>query len=325
MDNRSNYLVFFFNLSLYFFQFLSGPDNSLTNEQTQNLARERRRTFDSRSSKTEMRTFKTLSGCALTEMDPKEINELSREELLDLAFRGRAVLSDIATYMEATSATEMENFKRIVDFLSLQPQDIAALTDNMLKKLVTLCQVIISLSPFKPGCRFCTLPDEYILHVLLEWLTIEDQARFDMALLNHMDRRAHLHLLRDTEHGGVLSVSRSRKGTYKFDSGVCEWLESRNVFMRALKFRDVERDIPAGLLARTGKQLLEIDLSGCSRISDAEFVSLTSRCPRLQSVNLMSCANITDATAVSLSQHCPRLHTIDFYCTKISDAGLASF
>ena len=236
-----------------------------------------------------MKTFKTLSGTAFAEMDPQEVAELSREELLDLAFRGRAVLSDIVAYMEATNASEMTNFQCMADsgFLSLQPQDLAALADNMLKILVSLCQVIISLSPFKPGCRFCSLPDEYILHVLLEWLTIEDQARFDMALLNHMDRRAHLHLLRDTEHGGVLSVSANEIG-YNFDSGVAEWLESRNVFMRAMKFRDNERDIPAGFLARTGQQLLQIDISccvlvsafRCSDISRCIFLRLASNCLR---------------------------------------------
>jgi hypothetical protein len=74
------------------------------------------------------------------------------------------------------------------------------------------------------------LPDEYTLSIILEWITIEDLARFDMALLNHVDRRSYLSLLRDTEHKGVLSVT-DKRGCYTFSCGVGEWLESCNVFM----------------------------------------------------------------------------------------------
>ena len=41
---------------------------------------------------------------------------------------------------------------------------------------------------------------EFILVILLTWLDIEELARFDVALLNRMDRRAYLSLLRDTKH-----------------------------------------------------------------------------------------------------------------------------
>jgi hypothetical protein len=159
------------------------------------------------------------------------------------------------------------------------------------------------------------------LFVLLTWITIEDLARFDMALLNHMDRSAHLSLLRDTEHGGVLSVS-GREDGYKFDSGVAEWLETRHVFMRALKFEDSQREIPAGFLARIGRQLLRINLDGCTLISDAEMDKLAARCPRLQNVCLRSCSKITDATAASIATHCQGISVLDLSYTRVTDIGL---
>ena len=124
-------------------------------------------------------------------------------------------------------------------------------------------------SPIKPGCRFLeVLPDEIILDILLTWLDIKDLAEFDMALLNHMDRRAFLSLLRDTVHKGVLSVSNS---FHKFNSGVATWLESRNIYMRALAFRDLKRDIPVGFLELTGRNMLEIDFTNCYSISELEL------------------------------------------------------
>lgn len=177
-------------------------------------------------------------------------------------------------------------------------------------------------SQFKPWCRFLeVLPDEVILYILLTWLDIRDLANFDMALLNHMDRRAYLSLLRDTVHKGMLSESNS---FHTFDSGVTDWLESRSIFMRALTFRNKScRDIPAGFLKSTGQELLEIDINMCVGVSDSELCKFFERCPKLKIVNL-SCQLIGDTVAANIAKHCPGLQMIDLTDNLITDNGLVS-
>ena len=146
------------------------------------------------------------------------------------------------------------------DFLKLSRRQIKALSLDELQLLVLRSQRLLAKALFKPvQCLFEVMPDEFVIEILLEWLPIEELASFDRALTNHYYREKYLSLLRDTVHRGVLSVSRKmRRIGYQFDSGVAEWLESRNVFMRMLRFRDQVMDLPAGFLACTGSQLLEI-------------------------------------------------------------------
>jgi hypothetical protein len=147
------------------------------------------------------------------------------------------------------------------------------------------------------------------MHVLLEWLTIEDQARFDFALQNHMDRKAHLHLLQHTEHGGVLSVSGTKKG-YTFNSAAVEWLESRNIFMSARFFSDARNDVPTGFSARTGRRLLQLTLQGGQGISYRGFAELARSCPRLEDVVLARC-ELSNEKMATLAAQCPGLRSLD--------------
>jgi hypothetical protein len=209
------------------------------------------------------------------------------------------------------------------DFVRMDRRQIKALSLDELQFLALRSQRLLATALFKPAQNlFEVMPDEYVLHVLLEWLTIEDQARLDRALTNHKYRNSYLHLLRDTVHKGVLSVSGKTDG-YTFNSGVGAWLESRYVFMHTLKFHDDQRDIPAGFLARTGQQLLHLDLDHCGNITDARLSELAGSCPRLENVNLSRCQSITDGAAASLAKHCPGLHSLSLSNTRIGDAGLA--
>jgi hypothetical protein len=118
----------------------------------------------------------------------------------------------------------------------------------------------------------------------------------------------------------VLSESGKIWG-HQFLSGVAEWLESRNVFMRAMTFSD-SRDIPVGFLARTGQQLQQLDLFGCKNIANASFCAFTTRLPRLEDVSLYDCYQIEDKSLEHLADFCPRLHTVDLSLTSVSDYGL---
>ena len=235
------------------------------------------------------------------------------------------------------------------DFLKLSRQQIKALSLDELQLLVLRSQRLLATALFKPvQCLFEVMPDEFVIEIFLEWLPIEELASFDLALTNHYYRDKYLSLLQDTVHRGVLSVSRNERG-YKFNSGVAEWLESRNVFMRALKFYDRELDIPAGFLTRTGSQLLKLDLTDCRKVSDAGFAELVGccpsledvkleglaisdtglrklaeGCPSLEDVGLENCTNISDDGAASLATHCTGLHTLNLGSTHVTDTGLTS-
>jgi hypothetical protein len=107
------------------------------------------------SARTKMKTFETLSGAAFMKMEPQEIAALSRDEQVRLAFRIRAIMAAIATYMRATETTEMVNFdiQCVVDYESMKPQDIAALSKDELEQLALRGQEILQRCPIKPGCR----------------------------------------------------------------------------------------------------------------------------------------------------------------------------
>jgi hypothetical protein len=139
-----------------------------------------------------IKTFETLAGAAFMKMDFQEIAALSRDEQVRLAFRIRAIMVAIATYIKAVKkkknddGTIKENdgttaaifdIQSEADLLNMKPQYIAALSKDELEQLALRSQDVLKQCPIKAGCRFCGMPDEYILHVLLEWLTIEDHAR----------------------------------------------------------------------------------------------------------------------------------------------------
>ena len=126
-----------------------------------------------------MKTFETLSGAAFMKMEPQEIAALSRDEQVRLAFRIRAIMAAIATYMRAaetttTTTTVMTttvtaamitttsmvttvrvNFdiQCVADYESMKPQDIAALSKYELEQLALNGQEILQQCPIKPGCR----------------------------------------------------------------------------------------------------------------------------------------------------------------------------
>ena len=102
-----------------------------------------------------METFETLSGAAFMKMEPQEIAALSRDEQVRLAFRIRAIMVAIATYFSATETTEIVNFdiQCVVDYESMKPQDIAALSKDELEQLALRGQEILQRCPIKPGCR----------------------------------------------------------------------------------------------------------------------------------------------------------------------------
>ena len=276
---------------------------------------------ETRGKNSTIKNFKTLSVSNFLIMKSDEIrNNLKMIELNLLIIRIIILVATIVDYLRNNYLINSAAKKEFL--LEMMSQTKASrLSKDDLIEFVLRCQDIMRRSPIKPGCRFFeALFDEYILEILLEWLDIKDLSRFDMALLNHINRRYYMTLLCDTEHKGVLSVSESY---HSFDSGVGEWLESRNVYMRGLKFYDGERDIPVGFLARTGRQLQQLTICFLSsdNISSSELSKLVGRCPNLQEVDM----GVTDEVLSQLGESCSELKSICLclpLATSISDIGV---
>ena len=105
-----------------------------------------------------LKKFETLSGIVFGSMKSQEIAALSRDELVCLAYRVRALMAAIATYLRGTNVTDMmvvENFDTqcVADFESMKPEDIAALSKDELEQLVLRGQGILQQCPIKSGCR----------------------------------------------------------------------------------------------------------------------------------------------------------------------------
>jgi hypothetical protein len=106
---------------------------------------------------TKMKTLATLSGTAFMKMQPQEIAALSRDELVRLSFRVRAIMGTIATYLRAwkilLTPEIYDTIVAVADCLRIKPQEINALSKDELEQLALRSQEVLSNSPIKPGCR----------------------------------------------------------------------------------------------------------------------------------------------------------------------------
>jgi hypothetical protein len=93
--------------------------------------------------------------------------------------------------------------------------------------------------------------------------------------------------------------------------------------MRGLCFYNDGNDvtIPTGFLARTGQQLLSLDISDLE-IDDTAMEQLAQIFPRLVEISLSYCSRISYTALASLVRHRPLIHRLDLTKTPITDAGL---
>jgi hypothetical protein len=119
-----------------------------------------------------MTTLATLSGAAFIQMQPQEIAALSKDELVRLSFRIRAIMGTIATYLRATETTTVSvettkltttttttvvksnyDIEAEAEVLRMTPQVVAALSKDELEQLALRSQEVLRNSPIRPGCR----------------------------------------------------------------------------------------------------------------------------------------------------------------------------
>ncbi|CAI5473457.1 unnamed protein product [Closterium sp. Yama58-4] len=72
-------------------------------------------------------------------------------------------------------------------------------------------------------------------------------------------------------------------------------------------------------LAAACPNLLSLDITCCSSVTDATLLTLSAHCRRLACVRMEACRGVSDAGLVGLFQHCTALSTLDLTDCGISD------
>jgi tRNA U38,U39,U40 pseudouridine synthase TruA len=122
--------------------------------------------------------------------------------------------------------------------------------------------------------------------------------------------------------GGVEAIFDNHRGKLK---SVTLDGQTIDLSVESLDYSDNDSitDIHLAVLLAYCPQLQSLNLSGCSKITDAGVTAL-SQCAQLQSLNLTNCDKITDAGVTALS-HFTQLQSLNLsFCSKITDAGVAA-
>lgn len=66
-------------------------------------------------------------------------------------------------------------------------------------------------------------------------------------------------------------------------------------------------------LVRSCPRLINLNLSGSRRLSDAAVEDIAVHCQSLEHLNLTKAVSLTDASLYSLARSCPKLRTLNLY------------
>ena len=163
-------------------------------------------------------TFETLSGAAFIKMEPQDITALSRDALLQLVFRCKAIVTAIATLTVTAETAAANNPQSVVaQILNMQSKEIVAALSSKkqeqqkekesLSSTTSTTSLPLILSSTEPlPWRLNTRPklppgalldiDQGPLYDLLtEWLMLEDICHLDSALCQRWRRAEFLALV----------------------------------------------------------------------------------------------------------------------------------
>ena len=235
----------------------------------------------------------------------------------------------------------------------MSSENISALSLDAMRNLALRGQRLVATATCAFDIRsfFDLVPEDIVLYILLEFLYIEDLARFDCALKDRGSREKYLYILQKKKHDGVLSVSRRHEEPAQFDKGydfnsstLVAWLEDRKIFTRGLTFCcSVYQGIPPPeFLSHTGQQLRQLKLQNAEEPHDWPWVEEREQFI----INLMITTPGGDVAAeeafdtlqfikyskmqsneglAEVLARVPRLEELDLhFCHKISDAGALS-
>lgn len=76
-------------------------------------------------------------------------------------------------------------------------------------------------------------------------------------------------------------------------------------------------------VARCCAALESLRVAQCSTLTDASICEIARKCTRIKTIDLSVCTNITDSAVIAIAHNCPRLECIKLdYCTRITNASI---
>jgi hypothetical protein len=282
-----------------------------------------------------METFETLSGAAFIKMEPQDDAALSRDELLRLVLRSRAIVTAIATL-----STETANPLSVAEILNMQPQEIAALSEQDPSSTSSSSLLPSEPLPWRPNTR-PKLPSGALLDIdqgplydiLTEWLRMEDVCHLDSALCQKWRRRreeflallATKVLLFNREEIKVLvDPNQDDPFTHRaLGAAALSWILKRGIHLASLRLPysrvtfsaeqesirvESIREAVASLALHGHLDKLEtIHLSYCSYIKDADLTSILSKCySSVKSIDIRGCIHLNESAAAHIKR-CTKL------------------
>lgn len=125
------------------------------------------------------------------------------------------------------------------------------------------------------------------------------------------------------------------KGTFSLNFDSCNQISPCLVEAVCLKCPDVRHVSLANLgflgndsilkLSLLCEQLVSIDLTMHSQLTDSVVCQLVAGCPLLEVINLHGCISVSDAAIIAIAKGCPGLKRLVLsYCTRITNASLVA-
>lgn len=171
--------------------------------------------------------------------------------------------------------------------------------------------------PFARGL-FEILPSEILANIVVDWLTIQDISRLDIAACSAFGRKSFLIAI-SCESTILFGSER------KYGSNYIKWLCSRSISIRNFQGHDLyltDEAIVPNKMGDVWKNLTHMDLQSCFKIKPFGIRLIIYRCFNLTSLNLGSC-RITDYVLQAISSHLPSLRSLGLMGnSKISDEAV---
>ncbi|XP_022135816.1 F-box/LRR-repeat protein 3 isoform X2 [Momordica charantia] len=127
---------------------------------------------------------------------------------------------------------------------------------------------------------------------------------------------------------GLTSIIRGHDGLEKLDAGYCfselpidslHWLKN----LKCLKAIRLDGTRLSSSFFDAISVHVEIGLSKCNGVTDANIIQLISRCNSLKVLNLACCPSITDAAISSMASSCPKIVSLKLEsCNMITERSL---
>jgi hypothetical protein len=166
------------------------------------------------------------------------------------------------------------------------------------------------------------LPEDLIISVYIDWITLKDVGRLDSACCTERIRPLFLRLL------SLNCISFN--GLYDSSYSYIHWLCLRQISIKSLRIapRSFDEDFACFSFMRLSA-LVSLDLSDCDRLYEMAISFVAQQCTALTSLDMSGCQQLTDTElcALGVNGRLQKLKSLNLsnqpYNFDISDEGVA--